>query len=287
MKERAVTFGPSGHLSGILCEPVQPRAGAPAALLWNMGIHHRVGSFRIWVDLARRLARAGFISLRFDLGGMGDSGSRQTFTEDLSRAEDLDDAMAVVTRRTGIATFAPIGFCSGVDQLHPLGLRDSRVVAMGYIEGYAWQTPGFWLRYPLRYLRGPLWREKLARLSDRKGLAKLKGLLAPKRLPVDPIAMEEAAGAAMFSRHPPDRLAFARDLCTLLGRDVKLFFAFFGLEGRFTHEGQFEEMTGIKPGRGRGLELFFLGGADHLLMHVEDRALTLSRVVEWLSAAFA
>src|SRR5688572_9848173 len=118
MREHAVSFGAAGNLSGILCEPDQPIDGAPAVLMWNVGIHHRVGAFRIWVDLARRLSAAGFTSLRFDLSGMGDSEPRRGATEDVERQEDLDEAMAFVTKRTGLKTFAPIGFCSGIDQLH-------------------------------------------------------------------------------------------------------------------------------------------------------------------------
>src|SRR5689334_9891890 len=109
MNEHAVSFGHSGHLSGILCEAKTPRARAPAALMWNVGIHHRIGTFRVWVDLARRLAEEGFTSLRFDLSGMGDSDVRRG-PEDVERQQDLDDAMAFVTRRTGHATFAPIAF---------------------------------------------------------------------------------------------------------------------------------------------------------------------------------
>jgi hypothetical protein len=284
MKEHAVSFGSSGQLSGILTEPVSPRPNAPAVLLWNIGTHHRVGTSRIWVELARRLARDGFTSLRFDLSGMGDSEPRRGGEADLSRQRDLDDAMAFVTKRTGIATFAPIGFCSGVDQLHPLGLRDERVVAMGYVEGYAWKTLGWRLRYPLRYLSLPRWEGRLALLHERKALEGLKAWWRPTRLGLDPGALEQAGGAEMFSRHQPEQRAFAADLRTLLRRGVKLFFAYFGLDARFTHASQFEEMTGVAPGG--GLRLFFLGGADHLLIHVEDRALTITEIASWLVGSF-
>jgi pimeloyl-ACP methyl ester carboxylesterase len=288
MREHAVSFGAGGNLSGILCEPDQPVAGAPAALMWNVGIHHRVGAFRIWVDLARRLAAAGFTSLRFDLSGMGDSETRRGAAEDVERKEDLDEAMAFITKRTGLETFAPIAFCSGIDQLHALGLREPRVVAMAYIEGYAWRTRGFYLRYPLRYLRGTLWRDRLEHLSERKELQRFRRFFEKKAaLAIDPGAAEEAAGAgaSMFARHRPDQAQFSADLRALRGREVKLFFAYFGLETDFSAPAQFEEMTGVRPDH--DVRLFFLGGADHILYRTQDRALTVAETAAWLKQTYA
>ena len=289
MREQAVAFGAAGNLAGILCEPDRPAANTPAVLLWNVGIHHRVGAYRIWVDLARRLAEAGYTSLRFDLSGMGDSEPRRGGGDDPTYREDFEDAMAFVTRRTGIATFLPIGFCSGVDQLHGLGLRDARVVGMGYIEAYSWKTNGYWLRYPLRYLRGTLWDNRLANLSRRPTFEKLARLVgragSSPELAVDLGGAENAGGAAMFSRQYPSQERFADEVGTLRRRNVKLLFAYFGLETGFSHAGQFQEMTGIAPD-GDGLRVYFLGGADHILYRVEDRALALAEVVGWVKSAF-
>ena len=53
----------------------------------------------------------------------------------------------------------------------------------------------------------------------------------------------------------------------------------------FSHAGQFQEMTGIAPD-GDGLRVYFLGGADHILFRVEDRALAIAEVVGWVKRAF-
>lgn len=289
MREHAVAFGAAGNLAGILCEPARPAANAPAVLLWNVGIHHRVGAYRIWVDLARALAEAGYTSLRFDLSGLGDSEPRRGGGDDPTYREDFDEAMAFVTKRTGIATFVPVGFCSGVDQLHALGLRDSRVVGMGYIEAYSWKTSGYWLRYPLRYLRGTLWENRLANLRRRPALEKLARAVgrggAAQELAVDVGSAESAAGAAMFSRQHPSQERFADEVATLRRRNVKLLFAYFGLETGFSHAGQFQEMTGLQPD-GDGLRVYFLGGADHILYRVEDRALAIGELLRWMKSAF-
>ena len=76
MSERVVTFGGQGELVGVLSQPDVVRPSAPWVLLWNTGLHPRVGPCRLNVQLARRLAALGIPSLRFDLSGLGDSAAR-------------------------------------------------------------------------------------------------------------------------------------------------------------------------------------------------------------------
>src|SRR5436190_8757987 len=78
MRERAVRLGKNAMV-GVLTEPdPQVRsADAPAVVLLNAGLLHRVGACRLHVRVARALAPAGFTSLRFDFSGMGDSEPRR------------------------------------------------------------------------------------------------------------------------------------------------------------------------------------------------------------------
>jgi len=182
MKEHAVSFGAAGNLAGILCEARQPVGGAPLALMWNVGIHHRVGAYRIWVRPRAQAGGRGLLEPAVRSLGQWATATRGAARKKTrTRAVDLDEAMGSRRGARAIATFAPIGFCSGIDQLHALGLRDPRVVAMGYVEGYAWKTRGYYMRYPLRYLRGTLWRDRLEHLSERKQLQVLKGLFGKTR----------------------------------------------------------------------------------------------------------
>ena len=66
-------FGPDNTLFGILCRPSQSTGDPIAALLIHEGSSHHIGNGGAYVSLARRLARMGIASLRFDLGGIGDS----------------------------------------------------------------------------------------------------------------------------------------------------------------------------------------------------------------------
>src|SRR5690606_23743533 len=75
MRESAVLFGPTRSLVGVVTEPAagSARPDAPAVLILNSGLVHRVGPKRLHVRLARRLAGLGFTCMRIDLSGIGDS----------------------------------------------------------------------------------------------------------------------------------------------------------------------------------------------------------------------
>jgi hypothetical protein len=153
---------------------------------------------------------------------------------------------------------------------------------MAYIESYVWKTRGYYLRYPMRFLRSTLWNNRFEHLSERKELRRLSGLFKQKteQLAVDPNQAE--GGAEMFARQRPTQEQFAADLRSLTKRGTKLFFAYFGMETGFTHHGQFQEMTGMDPSD--DVRVFFLGGADHILLRVDDRALLVNEVTRWLSS---
>src|ERR1700737_827583 len=86
--ERVHMFGSHRGLIGVLTEPLSTnkRPDAPAVVFSNVGLNHRVGPGRVYVELARKLAGAGFVALRFDLSGFGDSERRRTDGGDLDRA---------------------------------------------------------------------------------------------------------------------------------------------------------------------------------------------------------
>lgn len=117
MNERTVLVGESGSLFGILTEPSSRPAARPCgALLLNAGVIHRVGPNRVYVKLARRLAEAGFMVLRFDFSGIGDSPARGN---DLPFHEyavaETQEALRYLAESKGLDRFVLIGICSGAD----------------------------------------------------------------------------------------------------------------------------------------------------------------------------
>src|SRR4029077_4111930 len=72
MKEYSCRFGNAQHLVGIITAP-DPPPRRLAFVLVTAGVTPKSGPFRLYAELARRVARDGFLAFRFDLGGIGDS----------------------------------------------------------------------------------------------------------------------------------------------------------------------------------------------------------------------
>ncbi len=130
MKERALLLGKSQSLVGILTKPPVEQSGKkfPAVILLNAGILHRVGPYRLYVKIARDLASLGFVVLRFDLSGVGDSPAQSdgiTFRE--KWLSDIDDVMNFLQEKHGMERFLLIGICSGAEFSYRAACRDERV----------------------------------------------------------------------------------------------------------------------------------------------------------------
>ena len=129
--ERAVCFGPHRSLAGIVTEPPPSESvgGLPAVLLLNAGLVHRVGPNRLYVNLARRLAGSGFVVMRFDFSGIGDSLAGRTPAPFGERASgEAVEGMSLLEGSRGARRFVLAGLCSGADIALATALRDHRVV---------------------------------------------------------------------------------------------------------------------------------------------------------------
>ena len=131
-EEEAQLLGPFGHLAAVTCTPTGARRGATLVIL-NTGANHRVGSHRTSVMLARTLAREGFPSVRFDLGGVGDSPPRgaqqQNFPYNRGNVDDTGTVLDWLARQ-GHRRFVLTGICSGGNNAFHTALGDERVHAL-------------------------------------------------------------------------------------------------------------------------------------------------------------
>jgi exosortase A-associated hydrolase 1 len=128
--EQALAFGSAGEtLVGVAHVPSP--ASDTAVVIVVGGPQYRAGSHRLFVHLARSLATAGYVVLRFDVHGMGDStGSPPSFdrlTGDIAAA--IDTAQRV---SPGVRHVALWGLCDGASAalLYWNETRDARVRAM-------------------------------------------------------------------------------------------------------------------------------------------------------------
>ncbi len=131
MKEEAVLLGPTQSLVGIVTDPPEGegREHLPAMILLNAGLVHRVGPNRLYVKIARHLASMGFVVLRFDFSGQGDSDIRRDNLPFAKIAVDeTEHAMHWLRTTRGRERFVLIGLCSGAAVALRAARDDARVV---------------------------------------------------------------------------------------------------------------------------------------------------------------
>jgi pimeloyl-ACP methyl ester carboxylesterase len=138
MREQAVLFGRTKSLIGIITEPKSDLRNSrfPAIILLNAGLLHRIGPNRLYVKIARQMASAGFIVLRFDFSGIGDSSARE---DDLpferSTISETQEAMRYLSSLKDVERFILIGVCSGAKVAFKAAYCDPRVVGTIGING--------------------------------------------------------------------------------------------------------------------------------------------------------
>ncbi len=265
MREKAFNFGAGNGLLGVLTEPQEAAEGRPVVLFSNVGISHRVGPFRLNVELARRLAAMGFPCFRFDFSGLGDGeASRDGRTDQQRAVSEAQAAMDLLTKRTGATKFVMVGLCSGADKTHIVASADPRIVGTVFIDGYAYKTLLFYfIRYTLRFLE---WK----RLK-----VFVKSKLAPK-----PKDGTEAYRAIIAS---PDRAGVERELKAMADRGCRQLHLFtVSTDYTYNYARQFWHMyPALKGAPGVTTERY--PSVDHTLSMVAMQQLFVERICLWMS----
>jgi len=172
MKEQVLVFGKTNYLVGIVIDPpkVESNNHLSAIIFLNAQGVHRVGPNRLYVKMARKLAAMGFVTLRFDFSGIGDSEVRaDNLLFKRSIVEETQEAMNHLSAAKGIERFILIGIHSGAMNSLKTACNDPRVLGVILINttGYGdkalnsyvtncrlariyreigWSSPQGWLR---------------------------------------------------------------------------------------------------------------------------------------------
>ncbi len=275
-QETVCHFGPQGGLFGILTTPdesVQVK-DAPIALVLNAGIVHRVGPFRLHVDLARQLARSGYSTLRLDLSGLGDSAQRTGKIDTPNRAElDVRDAMDYLEKEVGVGRFVIVGLCSGAFHAHQVSVKDDRIVGAVFMDGIVFRTLGFFLRHQVgRLLKPRFWRNAIKR--------RLSGGGAPDRQDAGQTLAE-----GEFFGEDLDKDSVVRDLESLMTRGVRMLFLYTDGYDDICGRSQFREMYGLQPDEGQ-LQVEYYPKSEHTFRLIENRQAACGRVTSWMAGQF-
>lgn len=266
MREEAFRFGRAHHLVGIAGSPAAA-SDAVGVIVLNAGLVHRIGPFRLHVELTRRLNACGYPTLRFDLSTLGDSGASdesQTLAQQV-RA-DVHDAVTLLNQQSGCTRVVLIGLCSGAQNAHAAACTDDSVAGAIFLDGYAYRTFGYRLRH------------YLPRLLD---VGRWLRALAHRRKPPTPRSTEP-----VFSVAPLPQDVVRADFASMLDRGLKLRLIYSGgISNYFNHARQFRECFGRVIGR-PGISTRFIGEADHTYILTGDRNCLLDDIEQWFSNNF-
>lgn len=268
--ETMVRFGPQDQLVGVLCEP-DPDDGAaggrgPLLVLPSAGLQPRFGPFRLHVELARRLARSGVRTFRFDVPGVGEAAR----LNGCGPREATRAALDVLAQRHGEHGFVVGGVCSAADIAWNIAVADPRVRGVLMLDGLSFAGPWFqWAKILGVLRRSPLqWPGVLSRLFRR--------MQPHERAPV----MEDY-------RDWPTREQAQQQFAGLVQRQVHSLWVYTGgYATTFQHPRQFAWSFGAVT-RDPRVTMLFWPDCDHTFFARSHRDRLLDTVDRWLGSAFA
>ncbi len=275
--EQAVLLGRRQSLVGILAHPtVSSSPAAPAVVILNTGVVHRVGHHRMYVTMARQLATSGHRVLRFDFSGIGDSNRRVDQLSPLNSClADIADVLDSLEKNHGVKRVVLIGLCSGADHAVLYAHRDSRVVGMVLMDPSIPPTARYYYHYVA---------QRLVRLQNWISVATLRsGLL--KRLIAQ--AVHGVLPRSQADRLTLDGLQYSPYLgqCyrSAVEHGVKMLAVFTAISPRSTYRGQMHDaFRGVAFGD--ALKLEFFPESDHLFTAGRERTRLGGIITDWLAA---
>jgi O-antigen/teichoic acid export membrane protein/pimeloyl-ACP methyl ester carboxylesterase len=276
VRESPVAFGKDKTI-GVVSEPPPSSEAAshPAVLLLNAGLIHRVGPSRTYVRLARALARHGFLTMRFDLPGRGDSDVRRSAESATEQTVDVQAAMDFLEQTKGCKRFILAGICSGAGGAAATARVDDRVEGAILINPLAFSTLQSRVRYYTRRLGSAMswWNT----LTGRNALGRmLRRALRPRRSASAESEMLDAQiESGTVSRH--DAVGVLRQL---VDRGVRLC-VIYSAGPIYNYQRQFEDAFPDVDFRGQ-LTVEYSAEADHTFTRLVSQQWLETAILSWM-----
>jgi dienelactone hydrolase len=263
MTEQTVQFGEHAHLAGILTTPPSPRA---VCVLVNAGLVPKLGPFRLYVDAARRLAREHIATLRFDLGGIGDSRQelRHLPLRERTHAEITAAIDEVQRRFPDVHDIFIGGLCSGAEDSFRYAERDPRITGALLIDPFSYRTEGHHWRY-LAY--------RMARRALRAANV------------YEPVESKKESSTKLIQYKYMERAESSRILRTMIERKARVHFIYTGgQQSSFNHPEQLQKMFPDIAFHNR-VTVDYFPHLDHTQLLEDDRRQVVTAINAWATSA--
>lgn len=275
-REQAVLLGPRQALLAVATLPAAKVDPAQSAVvILNTGIVHRVGHHRMWVTLARRLARRERIVVRFDMSGIGDSApSRSSEPAVVTALDDIRTVLDWLQTRHGVSSVVLVGLCSGADHAVLHAHDDPRIAGLVLMDPSMPPTARYYVHYLWQRLGNA--RNWLGVISGRSGVVRLAARhLQTKARPVTDLK-DITLGNLPFS--PYLRQCYQR----IASRGAKLLVVFTSDSVRQSYRLQFKDAF-PEVASGTALRTEFFADSDHLFSSPALRERLYELISDWLN----
>ncbi len=275
-KEQAVLLGRNALVGIVTRPPATHQKDEPAIVILNTGIVHRVGHHRMYVSLARALAKSGRTVVRFDFSGIGDSKPRSDSSSPLTASlADIREVLDSLEKTHHVHSFILVGLCSGADHAVLYGHTDPRVVGLVLMDPTLPPTLRYYLYYVMQRLRNV--RNWISVATGRSGLLRL--MSAHLKNSVRPST--ELAGLTLQNLQFSSYLV--RCYRGAAARGVRMLSVFTSVSVRHTYK---QQMLDAFPEASAGgkLRLEFFPDSDHLFSGEKERARLLAVIADWLDS---
>jgi pimeloyl-ACP methyl ester carboxylesterase len=275
--EQAVLLGESRSLVGIVTRPrASCRSDAPAIVILNTGIVHRVGHHRMYVSLSRVLAKAGRTVVRFDFSGIGDSKPRENRLPALMASlAEIEEVLDSVQKTHQVSKVILVGLCSGADHAALYAHTDSRVVGLVLMDPTMPPTARYYFHYLKQRLRNL--RNWISVITGRSGLLRLMSahLLSNVRQQSD--LKDLNLQNLQFSSY------LAKCYRAAAARNIRMLSVFTSVSARHTYERQMLDAFPEASSLG-AVRLEFFPNSDHLFSTDAERTRLYRVITDWLGS---
>jgi pimeloyl-ACP methyl ester carboxylesterase len=268
MREEPCQFGPANALFGVITQPEAAADNKKGVLLITAGLLHRSGPYRLYVHLARKLALQGYTTLRFDLGGIGDSDIVSQCGNAVERSvTDIQAAIDYLETSCSVSQHVVIGLCSGADDAFRAATADTRISGCILIDGMGYRTAGYYARhfllhYPRRLISPHKWKNLTRRYLWNR---------------------QSVADGDVDYREFPSREKTRRNLETLVAHHCRLGFIYTGgVSDYYNYENQFKTVFPAAVASSC-VDVVYFPRMDHMAILQTDRSRLLETIVQWMN----